>query len=373
MSQGSRYELESLDPVADVDLDPYNPRLSRSERGSNQEQLLDIMIRRFDVLSLGEAIVAAGFLTFDPLVGYRADSGRVRIREGNRRLAALKLLLDPELAPERYRKSWRELAERLPASTKQAIRQVEIQVWPDRDEIDLTAYIGYRHVTGVRPWPAFEKAAFIAHLVEVQRLDYREIAERIGSKPRHIERHYIAYRLVVQSDEDGIPGSDQMEDSFGVLLRSLQAKGIAEFLGIEYSGEPHAAERPVPEDKEEELAEFVRWTFGTKDQKKVLEDSRQLTKWARILSEPAALSYLRRTPEPDFERAWVRSGGETESLSEALWLAADQLREAVPIASAHAEDGDVQEAVHECARFFAQLLTHFPSIQDSTGLRTNHA
>ena len=62
--------------------------------------------------------------------------------------------------------------------------------------------------------------------------------------------------------------------------------------------------------------QFVLWTFGTSDRAKILVDSRHLTRWARILGSPEALEYLRRTPEPDFERAWERSGGEAETVAD---------------------------------------------------------
>lgn len=368
MPNKREYEVGTFHPLSELELDPENPRLPRERKGSSQPQLLELMISRFDVASLAEAIVSAGYLEFDPIAGFRTAEGRVRVREGNRRVATAKLLLDPSLAPERYRAIWEEMSARLAQVTRKALEGLTVQVWEDPEAISLSAYIGYRHVTGVRPWPPVEKARFIAYLLESEDLTYKETADRIGSKPRHVERHYLAYRMVEQALHDEVPGAEQMEDSFGVLLRSLQAKGIPEFLGLRYTGDRDDAEWPVPSDHGEELREFVRWTFGTGDLPKVLRDSRDVTRWARILASDTALAYLRRTSEPDFDRAWERSGGETESLTEMLLIAADNLREAVPIVADHATEADVIAAATECARFFSRMIRELPAVREQIGL-----
>jgi ParB-like chromosome segregation protein Spo0J len=86
------------------------------------------------------------------------------------------------------------------------IEQIEVIVYGDRDAADVAAYIGFRHVTGVLKWPSLEKAKYIARLVEDHGWTYERIAERLGSYPRHVERHYVAYRLVRQVSEEEIPG-----------------------------------------------------------------------------------------------------------------------------------------------------------------------
>lgn len=361
------FEWKNLDALTELELDPENPRLSRRYRGKAQPELIEAMISQFDVLSLAEAIASAGFLEFDPIAGYPVEGGTVRIREGNRRVAAAKLLLDPSLAPVRYQRAFEELSARVTAETRLALKSLPVQVWTDPTSVELTAYIGYRHVTGVRPWPPVEKARYIADLIESESLTYKQVADRIGSKPRHVERHYLAYHMVEQGISEDVPGADKMEDSFGVLLRALQAKGIPEFLGIEYTGVTGDATSPVPTDHHDDFTDFVRWTFGTDDSPKVLGDSRLITRWATILGSAPAVAYLRRTPEPDFNRAWERSGGESATVTEMLLVAADNLREAVPIVADHASEPEVLAAATECSRFFNRLAKEIPAILEPTG------
>jgi len=87
---------EEADPLS-LELDPRNPRLALAEEGSSQARLLEIMLDRFKVEELAESILSSGYNTFDPLVGWK-DGATIKILEGNRRVAAIKCLLDPELA-----------------------------------------------------------------------------------------------------------------------------------------------------------------------------------------------------------------------------------------------------------------------------------
>ena len=273
-------------------LDPDNPRLAAEDRGSSEERLIEILLNKFNLQELAESIITSGYVELDPLVCVREDSSLV-VLEGNRRLATLKLLLDPSQAPEKYQETWNAYQQRLSAESLQAIKNISVVVFSDRNDPAVRSYIGFRHVTGILPWRPFEKAAYISMLALEQGWSYSEIAERLGSYPKHVERHFIAYRLVCQAQEHNFPGFDQMADSFGVLVRALQASGVEDYLGINYPGDPTHSLEPIPRDKLEDLQSFVRWTFGTEDQEAILTDSRQLTRWGRILQSDDAVKYLK--------------------------------------------------------------------------------
>lgn len=361
-------KLTPLDPLK-LQLDSHNPRLTKEQEGSSQPDLLRIMIEEFKVEEIAESIIATGYLPFDPLIGWEHD-GVTTILEGNRRIAAIQLLLNPALAPEKYRKTWTALSRRLPAEERRLLENLEVKVFPDRGAVDVRAYIGFRHVTGPLKWPAHEKASFIAQLVEQDGWTYEQIAERLGSYPKLVERHYVAHQVVRQAREEELPGSPEMENAFGVLLRALQTRAIVAFLGLSYPDDPKKSRKPVPNNKLDNLKRFVEWTFGVKGEKApLLTDSRQLTKWGRILQSDKAVQYLKTTPAPRFDRAWFKSGGQVESLQESLHAAADRLEEAVPIVSEHKEDPDVEEAVRRCTLFLVQILRYFPDIQKKYELK----
>ena len=345
----------------ELSLDPRNPRLRRDERGASQERLLEVMISRFKVEELADSIVTSGFIELDPIIACLEDDLRV-VLEGNRRLAALKLLLNPALAPSRSRTTWEKLSNRLSADERKRLARIKVLMYPDRSEGAVRAYIGFRHVTGVLQWPPLEKAAYIADLLEVEGWSYKEIAERLGSYPKHVERHYVAHQIVRQALEEAVDGAERLQRAFGVLMRALQAGGVREFLDVTFPNDPASSKKPVPTASVCNLRLFVRWTFGTRDIPPIVQDSRQLTKWGRILSAKEATSYLTRAASPRFERAWFLSGGEAESVSDSLYRAADHLEESVPLVSELADHSDVEAAVHRCARFLHQILRYFPHV-----------
>ena len=352
--------MERADP-RELHLDPSNPRLRRDERGATQERLLEVMISRFKVEELADSIATSGFIELDPIIACLEDKHRI-VLEGNRRLAALKLLLNPSLAPSASRDTWLRLSNRLSVEERKRLERVKVLMFPDRSQGAVRAYIGFRHVTGVLQWPPLEKAAYIADLLQVEQWTYKEIADRLGSYPKHVERHYVAHQIVTQALDEEVDGAEHLQNAFGVLMRALQAGGIREFLGVEFPNDPARSKKPVPTAKVENLRRFVRWTFGTRDIPPILQDSRQLTKWGRILSAKEAISYLTRATTPRFERAWFFSGGEAESVADSLYRAADHLEESVPLVSEQADNDDVELAVRRCARFLNQILGHFPQI-----------
>lgn len=355
--------LQDHSPV-DLQLDPQNPRFATSERGRSQTKTLRLLIDRFKLEELAESILSSGYLMFDPLVGFPSDgdASKVVVAEGNRRVATLKLLLDPDLAKDhkQYAK-WTDFANRLSDDQRQQISQVSVEVFGTKDDHNLSAYIGFRHVTGVLKWPAYEKAGFISALVDGHGWDFKKVARRLGSYGKHVERHHVAYTIVRQAHDQDVSGSAQMENRFGVLLRALNSPGINRFLAVEYAGAPQ--DSPVQVDKAR-FCEFVKWTFGTDDLGPVVTDSRQLSRWGQILESPTAVRYLRYDEDPSFDRAWQKSGGEAQSVGDSMHTAANKLEEVVALVSEHKTNEDVVEGVRQCARFMSQILEHFPEIRN---------
>jgi hypothetical protein len=229
-----------------------------------------------------------------------------------------------------------------------------VRVYGSRDDKVVTSYIGYRHVAGVLPWPAQEKASYIARLAD-QGLSYAEIAEKLGSYPGHMRRHHLAFQLVGQAESWQTSGARQMGEAFGVLLRALQTEGIPSFIGLRPAEDPSKNVRPIPDDNKSEFEKFVRWTFGTEEAEKVLPESRELTRWGKILGSAPAIRYLSTANAPRFDRAWSLSGGEAESLSDMLWEASYLLADAVALVPEHLDDTSVVDAIRQCARFMRQI------------------
>ena len=347
------YVERTFDVLSELRLDPLNPRLRKDEENSDEAALIGIMLSRFKIEEVAESILAAGWLDQDPLIAV-TEAGQVRVVEGNRRLTAVKLLLDPGLAPAAKQQRWGSLAGDLRQEVRDSLVELRVRLYDSRDHPEVSSYIGFRHVTGVLPWPAMEKASYIARLA-AQGASYRDLAEKLGSYPSHMTRHHVAFQMVEQAEDWEIDGAKQMGDAFGVLLRALQTEGARTFLELEQSDNPAENLRPVSEAKKADFQDFVTWTFGTSSQARVLPESRELTRWSKILLSSAAVRYLRKAEEPRFDRAWARSGGESESVADALWKAAYLLADVLPLVSDHKDDDAIREAAEESNRYMRQI------------------
>lgn len=92
-------ETKNLD-IAKLELDPDNPRLP-AKAGKTQEEMLDYLARETGMQELMASIGTNGFFEGEALIVCETDdtnnSGIYRVVEGNRRLAALRLLQKPDL------------------------------------------------------------------------------------------------------------------------------------------------------------------------------------------------------------------------------------------------------------------------------------
>lgn len=79
--------------VAKLDFDPHNPRFSTEIAGGPEGELVERFIRDERLLEVLNSIADQGYFAGEPLlVVESAGTDRFHVIEGNRRLAALKLL-----------------------------------------------------------------------------------------------------------------------------------------------------------------------------------------------------------------------------------------------------------------------------------------
>jgi hypothetical protein len=189
-------------------------------------------------------------------------------------------------------------------------------------------------------------------------MSYKDVMRAIGSKTEPVRRNYIAFRMLKQleelDDEDiSIP---QVEDRFSVLYLSLREPGSQEFLGIGVRADPEEAVHPVPDEKMEDLAYYVRWLFGTARQDPLFTDSRNVTKFGRVLESPAAVAYLKSSDRPSFELAIQKAGAEEPELVELIKSATDNVEQALGRAHLYRDSKDLQRAVDRFGRGATELL-----------------
>lgn len=149
-------------PVSKLLLDNANPRIPLSK---GQKEALGYMIRGlWDKLRpLAESIAVNGYDHFEPLLVVEADDGNYVVREGNRRLTVLKMLLNPNVIPKDYPRARKGITEiRKKAKDLDALRMVPCSL----TSMDATVRImdrrhgGERGGVGVVSWGPIEAGRF---------------------------------------------------------------------------------------------------------------------------------------------------------------------------------------------------------------------
>ena len=358
-------------------LDAKNPRLGRRDPNENlpQVDILDLM-RVWVLEELAVSYLESGFWTHEALLVVEETlygQPHLVVVEGNRRLAALKFLHAARHEEEVPRK-WQTLIQDTQATEahfNKLFNEIPYIQVNSREEIE--SFLGFRHVTGIKQWRTEEKAQYIAKLIE-QGMRYEQVMQKIGSRTSTVRQHYIAYRLLVQM-EDNLENFS-VEDArgrFSVMYLSLRTQGVRTYLDIKISADEKAAKTPVPQTHLDALADFALWLFGSKNgpqkQSPLFTDSRRVDDFGRILENDRAIQYLKENTRPNFEYAFELSGGDESKIVQRLNEAANNVEVVLSRVQHYKDSVDIREAIERLGIDVETLLNVFPSIRQELQAR----
>jgi hypothetical protein len=347
--------------IDELNLDPMNPRLGRENTGAgvSQDKVLSLM-QGWTLEELAVSFIENGFWPQEALVVVEEKlygSTALVVVEGNRRLAALRLLAQA-VAGNPLNETWKELA-RGKEIPKKLFSKIPYLVAESR--VEVAAFLGFRHVTGIKEWKPAEKAEFIAKLIETRKFSYEDVRRRIGSKTPAIRQHYISYRLLIQMGDREDIAVEKVEKKFSVLYLSLRTEGVQKYLDIDIQADPGKAKKPVPPSRLKALAHFARWLFGDEKSGPLFTDSRHVEKLGKALLSPKAVEYLERTPSPNFEFALRVAGADEPELVDLLESAADSIELALGRVHQHAASEKIQRAIARVVGDADQLKRFVPA------------
>ena len=134
-----------------------------------------------------------------------------------------------------------------------------------------------------------------AKLIDERGLSYRDVMRKIGSQTPVVARNYIAHCIFLQMEETEDLYVSAVRDRFSLLFLSLRSRHVQRFLGVEQKFHVSPQEvKPPGDDHIDRLRQFCLWLFGDKETDPVVKDSRQIDKFAVVLSSSDGLDYLRR-------------------------------------------------------------------------------
>lgn len=278
---------------ADLNFDLRNPRMPDSAFADEEDAIKHLVASA----SLGEllgSIASSGWMDFEPLIVLNHDRDHGIddvVVEGNRRLAALRLLADPGLA--------RRVGQRVPATLHADSIPKEVRIWRVESRAEARDFIGFKHINGAFKWDSFAKAKYAADWL-AEEPDIDAVSRRLGDAHNTVVRLVNGYRVLVQSERQGfdrsqIPG----RFAFSHLYTGLTRPSIRDYVGIEESGSL-LPDNPVPDGKAENLQELMIWLYGQGDVQPVIRSQNpDLKRLAKVLENNVAIAMLSRTRELD--------------------------------------------------------------------------
>jgi len=352
--------------LEELQFDLSNPRYGTGAAKINTErEALDHIVATFGVDDVLSSIAVNGFFDSEPLVGIRLEKEKkIKILEGNRRLAACLILTGDERAAgqlrlqEHYAKIHKENGQRL-------VNPVPVIVYKGKDAWkQVLPYIGVRHIVGFLEWDSYAKAHWVDQVLREQDLKLGEVMEMLGDKNRTVPRMLAGYRFVNQLIRTGHFRSDQSQRKgrgsnpdypFSWVYTALDNPPIRDFVGfIEKDGIP--AEDPVPEDKLEQAGWVMKFMFGDKTRgvPAVVEDSREIGDLAKAVRDTVMCSRLKEGKALRLVMEETRPSG--ERLQEGFQRVADQLRDLSGLIVPGSLDDDTARALIEPAKNASKLV-----------------
>lgn len=257
-------DTQSVRPmkVSDLAFDLQNPRLIEYELNNNstETEVIKVLWAAMDVRELVMSIASSGFFRHEPLIVAWEDNKYVVI-EGNRRLAAVKVLLDKRLAES--------LNANVPA-IKESAREA-LQVLPTLIDSRKNAwrYLGFKHVNGPAKWSSYAKSQYIADVHREFNVGLEDIAKQIGDTHKTVQRLFRGLMVIEQAERLNVFHREnrwKRHFSFSHLYTGLDYEGVSTFIGL--SPESEENQEPVPIEKKEALGELCLWMYGSKKESK---------------------------------------------------------------------------------------------------------
>ncbi|WP_373755441.1 MULTISPECIES: hypothetical protein [Neisseria] len=173
--------------IKDIFLDLENPR---HDTYQSQEEVIEYLCQHEYVFALAQDIVTMGtnpleIMAVIPNPDTEEGKATYIIAEGNRRLCALKLLEDPELAPSNDRKNFKAISRQW-----KAFNTVAAVVFDDRDSVAgwlERIHGGLQGGIGRKSWNAEQKTRFTGdakNLMAQQLLDYAQKKNMLTAEER---------------------------------------------------------------------------------------------------------------------------------------------------------------------------------------------
>lgn len=315
-------ERVNIDTLS-LHFDHQNPRLAEYgiESTTAEGEILRILWEEMDIMELVQSISASGFFPHEALI-VSEEAGQQIVIEGNRRLAAVKVILDDQLVKQ---EGWKIP----PISTKDRKKLETLPCFKSNRE-EAWKYLGFKHVNGPAKWSSYAKAAYIAKVKREFGIPLSQIAAQIGDRHNTVQRLFRGLMVLEQAEKAGVYNREDRWNNrlfFSHLYTGLDRDGIRTFLQL--APKEDESLEPIPNDKLKELGELCVWLYGNKKERVaplINNQNPDLKHLDEVIANREALMALRATH--DLESAYEISRPSGAVFEEALLTAKRNLAKA---------------------------------------------
>lgn len=187
VAKAVNWTTRDLDPKK-ILLDVKNPRIEVNDDSSQYEIRLKLLETE-GVLDLARSIEKSNGLFYGERIITSIENGNQIVLEGNRRVAACQMLLDPSLVPARFKSRFPDAS----PSTRVALSRLSSDIAPNREVAE--PILTKRHTErGVKPWSPVAKMRRAVRLLD--RLSVEEVAQLLGTSISQVKKLVRPYRLL---------------------------------------------------------------------------------------------------------------------------------------------------------------------------------
>ena len=270
-SDATPFELplhKSVDcPIELLQLDISNPRLQTGLdiEVNSEDDLVSVLS---DIAALDELITSIftnKYLNLEPMIVIEADDpGSYRVLEGNRRLASIKLLRNPEMA--------KRLGIKVPKSIPPEVLDSTSKILCFRvsTEDEARAFIGFKHINGPQRWDAYAKARYVTDWYKNAKgqIKISEIAARMGDTNDTMRSYIYSMLALDQAVETKTwtirDRANAGRFAFSHFYTALGRKEYQEYLGAIDALADQPPLIPIKKTKLKALGEVLSYIYGSK-------------------------------------------------------------------------------------------------------------
>ncbi|MFA4941435.1 MAG: hypothetical protein WC582_02450 [Patescibacteria group bacterium] len=268
--------------VVSLKLDPENIRLDIENNG--QDAIINDLFINEKALDVVKSIVEDGFYP-DELPVVIKHGKNYMVIEGNRRISALKAIINPDIVSYCADK-----IKKLVESNKfKPIQNIEVKLAPSKE--NAMELLAMKHTKNLRrPWKPLRQAYFYYAQIQAG----KTIEELIKLYPnvdvpqfvRRWEMHKIAKSLKYPNADVEIKVHDQRDFPISTLERLYDDQNFKKFFGIEFNENGEVRISSEKKSFEESFAKVISDIVDNKLNSRIINDSKAKIKYLSTIQKP---------------------------------------------------------------------------------------